>query len=280
MQSKITERHEGYDRIVYLDEEHAYVQPKTVAAFEKIQAEIMVLTAVNDRVDIDTPRYQRQEHGQFIFSRVSGNAFSNSLMKSQTKELIESNAHTVARFMSQLHQVPVATAGTPWEQNCMRVDLRNNLKHKNVVDYLKNRADRHKLIEAFETLERITPSSDHIGLLHGDLHGGNILVNPQTHVSGIVDFGESMIGDIHYEFRYAPGYGELFLELLIEKYESESGRRLNRDRLKLYFLLNAFCHLFYSVTNDFDIHFKGREGWVEHIVTEYSELSHDRCLVQ
>ena len=44
--------HEGYNKIVVLDEEYAYIQPKTEEAIEKLRPEMDVLGMVSDRVDI------------------------------------------------------------------------------------------------------------------------------------------------------------------------------------------------------------------------------------
>ena len=78
--------HEGYNKIVVLDEEYAYIQPKTEEAIEKLRTEIDVLGMVSDRVDIETPQYLGQDAEWFIFTRVSGSIFSQELQDSQTEK--------------------------------------------------------------------------------------------------------------------------------------------------------------------------------------------------
>lgn len=269
---------EGFEKVVVLDGAHAYIEPKTAAADEKLRAEIGVLCTVNAGVEIQTPLYLGQDAGRYVFTRLSGSIFSQDFQESQTEEQVEVNTTVLARFMSQLHHLPVSIGTLPWDQNELQIDLKANLRHKNVRDYLRTKGYQSGLAAAIETLDDIAPSEADTALLHADLHGSNILVDSQSHVSGIVDFGDCTVGDIHYEFKYFPGCGQPFFERLATKYEAESGRRLNRDRLQLYHYLTAFCHLFYSITTGDTVHRRGREVWVTHVVAAHSDFSHERCL--
>ena len=278
VQSGTVVRREGSDKLVILDDEHAYIAPKTAAAAEKLRAEIAMMRIVNAGVEVQTPVYLGQDADRFVFTRVPGGSFFQDIQESQTEKQIEVNTTVLARFMSQLHHLPVSTGVLPWSQNELQIDLKTNVRHKDVDEYLRTKGYQSRLMAAIETLDSISISEADSGLIHADLHGFNILLDSQSHVSGIVDFGDCTVGDIHYEFKYFPGHGQSFFERLTRKYEAESGRPLNRDRLQLYHFLTAFCHLFYSITNGGDVHLKGREGWVEHVVAEHSDFSHERCL--
>ncbi len=80
--------HEGYNKIVVLDEEYAYIQPKTEEAIEKLRTEIDVLGMVSDRVDIETPPYLGQDAEWLIFTKISGSIFSQEIQDSQTEKLL------------------------------------------------------------------------------------------------------------------------------------------------------------------------------------------------
>ena len=64
------------------------------------------------------------------------------------------------------------------------------------------------------------------GVIHGDFHGGNIMVNPNNEVTGVIDFGfTSQSENIFYDFMNAK---EEFMPSLIHGYEQESGQNIDR----------------------------------------------------
>jgi aminoglycoside phosphotransferase (APT) family kinase protein len=62
-------------------------------------------------------------------------------------------------------------------------------------------------------------------LLHGDLHGYNMLVE-EGQLRGVLDYEGVSVGDHHYDFRYLPGLERSirFFVLVAEAYERFSGR--------------------------------------------------------
>jgi aminoglycoside phosphotransferase (APT) family kinase protein len=62
-------------------------------------------------------------------------------------------------------------------------------------------------------------------ILHGDLHGYNLLVR-DGRLRCVLDYDAISIGDHHYDLRYLPGLGSSigFLVALVDQYERLTGR--------------------------------------------------------
>ena len=277
--SRNTSHHEGYDKIVTLDKEYAYIEPKTDLAGQKLKREVNLLKTINKSVDVETPRYLYQNNeGQYFFKRIKGHAFSQDIQDTLTEDQIDTNTSILSRFIYQLHSLSLGEGMVLYQENDFDIDLKSNLHHPEVQKYLNNNNCLAGLLDAISIYDSIQVSKTDTGLLHGDLMGYNILLDSKERIVGILDFSDCMIGDIHYDFKFFPGFGASFFESLVRKYEEQSHRPLNRDRLKLYYYLSAFCHLFYSITNNYDSHFKEREGWVQAVLKYHSGFSLDRCI--
>lgn len=78
-------------------------------------------------------------------------------------------------------------------------------------------------------------------LVHGDLGLHNLAVDPATdEVRGVFDYVGASFSDRHHDFRYLifDHARDDALEAALEAYEPALGRRLRRDRIRLY---NAAC---------------------------------------
>ncbi|MFC0329054.1 macrolide 2'-phosphotransferase [Paenibacillus sepulcri] len=66
---------------------------------------------------------------------------------------------------------------------------------------------------------------EHSSLVHGDLHPGHILINPDEKVTGLLDWTEAEVADPAADFAiYCACFGEPALEDLIEHYRTAGGR--------------------------------------------------------
>lgn len=78
--------------------------------------------------------------------------------------------------------------------------------------------------------------------IHNDAHHENILIKNTT-ISGIIDFGEAMYGEVAKEFsRYIRDYPD-YVENIINAYEQESGNKLSRPRLISNALLSGLSDI-------------------------------------
>jgi hypothetical protein len=112
-----------------------------------------------------------------------------------------------------------------------------------VVDDKPLIADIERLLPLYEEVE-VEPA-DRV-LVHADLGLHNIAVDPATHeVRGVFDYGGAAWADRHHDFRYLvfDRPGEDMLEAALAVYEPAVGRKLNRQRIRLYNAVCAACFL-------------------------------------
>ncbi|WYP25984.1 macrolide 2'-phosphotransferase [Alkalihalobacillus sp. FSL W8-0930] len=69
----------------------------------------------------------------------------------------------------------------------------------------------------------------HVGVVHGDLHPGHLIVNNQHQVKGIIDWTEVGVGDISVDFlSHQPLFGKEGLAKFIDAYDNAGGRTWSR----------------------------------------------------
>jgi aminoglycoside phosphotransferase (APT) family kinase protein len=90
------------------------------------------------------------------------------------------------------------------------------------------------LQETLEIWEDIRNGNDVKVLLHQDLHGQNLICDPETgDLIGVLDFTLAWIGDPLWDFPEVYRCGADILEHTIEVYSEESGRRINTEAVKI-----------------------------------------------
>ncbi len=96
-----------------------------------------------------------------------------------------------------------------------------------------------------KTAKQIFDQTLHTGVfhfIHNDAHHENILIKNTT-ISGIIDFGEAMYGEVAKEFsRYIRDYPD-YVENIINAYEQASGNKLSRPRLISNALLSGLSDI-------------------------------------
>lgn len=96
--------------------------------------------------------------------------------------------------------------------------------------------------KALTRLDGVTPP---LRVLHNDLHGENILVDPSTHeVTAVIDFGDVAYGDPCIDLNYLCEFDLRATERIARRYEAAGGGHVDPDRiLDLYFLLTLDDYL-------------------------------------
>lgn len=84
-----------------------------------------------------------------------------------------------------------------------------------------------------------------MGIIHGDFHGGNIMVSDRR-VTGLIDFGFTGYANLYYDFIKAKPY---FMPALVEGYERETGAPVDRHLIAAT-MLGRFVSRLSKLEND------------------------------
>jgi len=99
-------------------------------------------------------------------------------------------------------------------------------------------------VSAQEALGRLDLASPESRVIHNDLHGDNILIDPDTHqVTAVIDFGDVAYGDPCIDLNYLCEFDLRKAPRIAERYARAGGESVDPQRiLDLYFLqtLNDF----------------------------------------
>jgi aminoglycoside phosphotransferase len=116
------------------------------------------------------------------------------------------------------------------------------------------------LLELYRT---VTPARADIVLVHGDIWGGNLAVDPETGaLNGLFDFADAGLADRHLDLMYIHSFGPTFTERLFRTYEAETGTAVSLQRTALYHAIAAFSALADMANQGEDNLLDQRRRWV------------------
>jgi len=217
---------------------------------ERERRVLSCLRPCND-VRIPEPVCDGIPDGVFVYKFIPGRLLDEELAAGVTEQDTTVNTDRLSDFLAMLHNTPCQCMDSIPTRNYFH-DLPSVGKEQRVRNMLR----ANDLLQPFDRVIRLweeTESSDsrEVGLIHGDFAGHNVIVGEHDRrVTGVIDFVDCFIGDVHFDFRWFYRYGVAFREQLIQKYAGKSGRRISENTLQMYFLLDAFTHLFYAVIFD------------------------------
>lgn len=102
--------------------------------------------------------------------------------------------------------------------------------------------------------------------LHGDLHKGNLLVN-KNKLAGVVDFGKSVIGDIHKDFSHHMRHYPEYIDIVIKSFENMTGINLSKNKIVFYAFLKDLEKLIYHLDK-----YKTHKEMLEKKIKTYNKL--------
>jgi aminoglycoside phosphotransferase (APT) family kinase protein len=114
-----------------------------------------------------------------------------------------------------------------------------------------------------ERYRGVKPAPADIGLVHGDIWGGNLAVDLETGaLNGLFDFADAGIADRHLDLMYIHSFGPAFAERLFDTYTARTGFAISRQRTALYHAIAAFSALAETVDEGNDRLLEQRHRWV------------------
>lgn len=205
--------------------------PKYAQGIDQLATEVAILKGIGKYVTLPIPQITFEQLaiptvGQVFvgYHLLPGEPLlRETYVGVQDERILESLAHQLARFLRELHQVPVERAITHQLSVCDTYDEWSTIFariREKCFPFM--RADAQQwTIRSFETF---LGDSAHFArtpvLKHGDFGTTNILFDrPRQVISGILDFGEAGLGDPAYDFAgLLSSYGEAFLQRCVTTY--------------------------------------------------------------
>lgn len=210
------------------------------------QREHKLLSLLDGQLGVSIPRIDLfNETPVFMaYKAIEGMVASRDVVSTLNSERRARFGATLGAFMARLHGEPTGKFDflpQRYGEELLR-QLRENLERIGSRDP-EGRVGG-LLQETLDTWEDVRNGNDVKVLLHQDLHGQNLICDPETgDLIGVLDFTLAWIGDPLWDFPEVYRCGADILEHTIEVYSEESGRRINTEAVKIISLLQLMRSL-------------------------------------
>lgn len=190
--------------VVAVNDEYIFRFTGSRPAAEWLAAEHRLLAAISGRVTARVPEPCRTDANWAFdaYPRIEGDLLaaqvcSRSLSEASRRRI----ASEIGRFLAELHAaVDLQTAHglrlpppgyPPFEPDLLRRTL----------PLLECDADRAMVREVDRLVAGALPALNSPALLHGDLHGDNLVISADGSLAGVIDFRAAVVADRHIDFR-------------------------------------------------------------------------------
>ena len=210
--------------------------PRHEAARAGLAREAALLAIIHPAVTLPTPNMTLHE-GPPLFSRhnkLLGGYLEPILYVDLAEPARDRLAHDLALFYAQLHALPAAAleaAGAGPIQPWLEPDEILRRAWPVLTEPLRKYAER--TIAAWRALP-----PDPLGRTYGffDGHGWNMAFDPAAQrLNGVYDFGDSGFGQLQQEFIYSNMISPDLTGRIVSRYETLTGRAIDRARIALLF---------------------------------------------
>ena len=232
----------GWEQHVIIDEAKGIVfrYPRHQAAVAKLADEVKVLHDVNEhKWPIKLP--VMLEHNEIFtsYTYIPGEVLTPAIIASLNPNSLIAIGAEIGSFLAQFHQLDHKI-----------VDQKYTKHTTTLLEYYDGRicsAEGSQFyVKAFKALQKLKNlQNEQIKrvVLHGDIHGPNVVVDLKTEkLAGVIDLSEMEVGDPHQEFRKIFMTYPTALNPALEAYESSGGQTLNSEAVIQWAYVNEWAN--------------------------------------
>lgn len=236
----------GYDNVVALvDEQFAIKFPRYETAYLRDQYERLVLLDLANLEGFVIPKVlgRGDNPPHVILSFVQGKHLSVDDIDQLPNQKQKEFAQKLAKFAFKMHlmlspkharqqreKLGLEQMDQPWvvyfEEVIVKVQFPRPEQDKLAKEYFAK----------WQNLEYSTPTI----VVHDDLQMDNLMFEDNTLV-GVIDFGDTILGNPEQEFRKLCRINDFVLQTAVETYEQLSGYKLNIEAIKLWAILQELA---------------------------------------
>jgi len=232
----------GWEQHVIIDESAGivYRYPRHDAAAAKLSDEIKLLADVHLRQwPVKLPVMLECNEVFASYKYIPGEVLDEKTISSLSVEDFEQLGRQLGEFLALFHQL-----------DCKIVERKQTSHSISLLEYYSERILNSSLTDsqkkASSALSELIKRSEQISqvVVHGDLHGLNIVIDPQTKMLvGVIDLSEMEIGDPHQDFRKLFMADRRLLAPAARAYQQKSGQHINEELSKLWAYVNEWANL-------------------------------------
>lgn len=210
--------------------------PRRPESMRHATKEKKALEIIQTQASFEVPHWQIFSNELIAYKQLKGQpAATIDLEKQQYKWTFdETNVPTayyqsLGKALANLHALPQDSFHKIGVETLHPSELRTSMKKR--MDRVNSQYEinpaRWERWQAWLADDSMWPS--HVGVKHGDLHPGHLIVNNQHQVTGIIDWTEVGVGDVSVDFlSHQLLFGKEGLTKIIDAYDNADGRTWSR----------------------------------------------------
>ena len=258
---------------------HQYIVkiPHAKRGASGIQVEKQITDLMREKTPLELPNITLHEQPQPIakYPKIAGSNFDRKWYASLADDKKQALAQQLAEFLITLHGIDKQRA----DIQAINFSPSWELAPAHIQQQLGDKTDPaiKAILEAvLNNHEQLEVPESSLVLGHFDIHGSNILVDKEAGtVTGIIDFGNCKVGDVHQEFSVMNLSSPDLAKRMLLAYQEKTGSSLNPLLIEHYTTI-FYLHLLASLDAKqqdklYQQWMVGFTGWYKYLVDERAD---------
>ncbi len=253
----------GWEQHVIIDEPRGlvYRYPRNAAAAAKLDDEVAVLHDIHQRDwPVELPIMCEHTPKYTAYTYIPGEVLTPDRTDHMDQAAFDRIGEALGSFLVEFHALDHSI-----------IDQKQTRHTTTLLQYYTDRIEGAKRTEfyprAYDVLMRLShhPAQAPQVVVHGDLHGPNIVVDPAANrLQGVIDLSEMEVGEPHQELRKifmtVPGA----LRATMDSYARSGGIELSEEKIILWAFVNEWANVCYFADDPENVTYQRAIGHLRH----------------
>jgi len=237
----------GWEQHVLIDESAGivYRYPRHAAAAAKLADEVKVLADIHRRRwPVKLPVMLEYNEVFASYEYIPGEVLTAATVSSLKAEDFERIGRRLGEFLALFHQLDFSIVAQ--KQTSHSTSLLQYYSRR--INNSSSARFKEKAVPELAALSEQAVQTGQISrvVVHGDLHGPNVVIDPRSRqLAGVIDLSEMEIGDPHQDFRKLFMTDPRLLGPAVTAYGQNGGRALDEELARLWAYVNEWANLCY-----------------------------------
>ena len=232
----------GWEQHVLVDHQRnlVYRYPRNKNAKAKLDDEVQVLSELHGIVfNLAIPVIEEHSNDFTLYKYIPGDVMDEKTIKSLSNEQVEKIGTDLGVFLSILHSASPEIVKSKKTKQTMSL-------YQYYAQRIEKSLGSDFYIHAKKLLEKIEYEQTDEVVVHGDLHGLNMVVDPiNAQLVGVIDFSELELGNRFQDFRKLFMTDRRLLDSALRSYSEKTGNNLDKEVILAWAYVNEWANIAY-----------------------------------
>ncbi|NQY38148.1 MAG: cupin-like domain-containing protein [Alteromonadaceae bacterium] len=269
--------------VVDINSEYIVKFPRSNFGVQGLYAEQEVTDFIRNKVQLGIPDISIHEEPVVLgrYPKLPGKSFAQTHYEQLSEQTKANLAEQLAQFMADMHVIPLENMkqtgiekASSWKSHIDFINQHLAEENDDVIKTLLLEVENNKLI--------FNVSDDDLVFGHFDLQSRNILLNGNHQsISGIIDFGQCKIGDLHQDLSVMNLSSPELAKRTVLAYVKITKRKLNHEMIQHFttmYYLNLLAELKRNKAGEKYEYWLGElHKWYGYVIDERANTNFKNC---